>query len=109
MDRNWLKKTINRIISSDPRLKNDYDVLRKNKTGHMTSRINEDLSRKGDKYLAGTTRYIMANSEEITKKIYSSIINSRIKERLGRSFIRISDSEFDSVMREVIDDLDDEE
>ncbi len=109
MDRNWLKKTINRIISSDSELKRDYDVLQKNRIDYMTDRINRDLSRKSDKYLASTTKYIMANSDETTKTIYSSMINSKVKDRLKRSFIRISDSEFDSVMREVIDDLDDEE
>ncbi len=107
MHKDELIKRIKEIISSDSELEQDYDILRKNKIGRMTNKIHEDCSR-GDKYVGDFTKYFISNSDENTKTIFSNIINSKVKDKLRNSYIKIGDFEFDSAIREVIDDLNEE-
>lgn len=109
MNKGELIKKIKEVIQSDFGLKKDYDILRKNKIGHMTNKIHQSLHREGDKYLADAVSCFIANSDKNTKMIYSNIINSKVKDRLKGPYLKISDAEFNAVMREVIDDLIDEE
>jgi hypothetical protein len=108
MHKDELIRKIKEIISSDSELKQDYDILRKNKIGHMANKIHENCSR-GDKYVGDFTRYFISNSDENTKTIFSNIVNSEVKDKLKSSYIKINDFEFDRAIREIIDDLNEEE
>lgn len=106
MNKGGLKNAIKRVILSDSGLKRDYDVLLKNKIGHMTNKVHEHCDSRGDKYLSNATKYFIGNSGENTRMIYSNIINSKVKDRLKNLFGgRINDAEFNTAMLEVIDDL----
>lgn len=100
MDKFSLKKRIKELILSDSELKEDYDILLKNKIGYMTNKIHE-YNRHKDKYVQNVANYFIENSDANTKQMYSNIINHKLKSRLGN----VSDSEFRNAMHEVLDDL----
>ena len=108
MDKFNLKKRIKEMIQYDSELKQGYDALSKNKIGYMINKVREYCDSHDNQYSADTVRYAIANSDENAKEAYSNIINYKLKTKMRKTFNGISDADFDSAMREVLDDLADE-
>jgi len=106
MNKNLVKEKIKEIILSSPELKNDYEILFKNKLGYMTNRIHEHCDKELDKYDANSFRGFIAASEENTRTTYANIINQKVRARLEKLMGRkVAYEPFIEIMREVMDDL----
>lgn len=106
MNKNEIKRKIIEIIISDENLKNSYEILLKNKMGYMRNYIQRYCASEKSEYRAYMVHYFTANSDENTKKVYTSHINHEVKAVLEKSLgSSINNEIFNNIMAEVIDDL----
>jgi hypothetical protein len=100
-----IKKEIKRIIASDSALKEEYDILFKDKTGYMKNMIYNHIV-ETNPGLAKSFKEYSSGDEEHVRKTYIHIINSETKKLLEKSLnIEITNEELDAIIGEVVDDL----
>jgi hypothetical protein len=108
MDKNQIKTIIGKIILASPELKEDYDILLKNKIGYMTNKMHSYYGTPGNGPAARIIKAVAAGSEESLRDMYRNMLNSRVKIELEKlSGGKIDNEKFNAIMREVIDDLSD--